>query len=66
MHRVGRLQDLAIVIRPGYRFLKPNPKWEALYRDAVAAVARDGGGGEVLGGMTTPDEVITATMGDKD
>ena len=38
--RVQRgMQDLAIVIRPGWRFLKPNPRWEALYRDAVQAVS---------------------------
>ncbi|MGH7997560.1 MAG: hypothetical protein ACREFX_14530 [Opitutaceae bacterium] len=31
-------QDLAVVIRPGWRFLKPNPKWEAWYAEVVNLV----------------------------
>ena len=33
-----RLQDLAEVIRPGWRFLKGEERWGALYRRAVAEV----------------------------
>ncbi len=34
-----RLADLAIAIRPGWRFLKGARRWEALYRRVVAEVA---------------------------
>ena len=33
-----RLQDLAIVIRPGWRFLKGRSRWEPFYRKIVAEV----------------------------
>ncbi len=32
------LQDLAVVIRPGWKFLKDTKGWESFYRAAVAAV----------------------------
>ncbi len=42
-HRAGRvrqfLQDLAVVVRPGFRFLKDTNRWEAFYRFAVNAVS---------------------------
>lgn len=34
-----RLQELAVVVRPGWRFLKGARKWEPLYRRAVRHVA---------------------------
>jgi hypothetical protein len=42
-HRAGptrrRMQDIAEVIRPGWRFLKGEARWGSLYRKAVAEVA---------------------------
>lgn len=34
----GKLQELAVVIRPGWRFLKGAKEWEPLYRRSVTAV----------------------------
>lgn len=33
-----RLQELAVVIRPGWKFLKGSNQWEPFYRRAIAAV----------------------------
>jgi len=51
-HREGRLrralQDLAVVIRPGWRFLKGGETWEPFYRRVVAEVADARLGDEAL------------------